>query len=388
MTVGVIALLVAGLVYAFWPHPVLVDMAAVTRGSMILTINEEARTRVRDAYVVSAPVSGRLLRVETEPGDRVEKGQTIVGRMLPSGLDSRELEQARFAVAAAEAAVRMAEANGRKADADQVLAKSSMERVVQQRQAGTISQSAVDEARRVTDVSRALQESTVAEINMRQAELADARAAMIGVGVAGDDGEATISIMAPIDGRVLRIMQESDVTLPAGAPIMEIGNVKNDLEVVVELLSTDAVQVNAGNRVIIKGWGGPEDLAGVVERVDPAGFTKFSALGVEEQRVNAIVRFTDDSSRAKLGDGFRVEAHIVIWESADNVIVPSSALFRHGGQWAVFRVEDGTAAIRLVEVVRDNGTVASIEGGLQPDDLVVLYPAAELADGARVASRK
>jgi HlyD family secretion protein len=198
-----------------------------------------------------------------------------------------------------------------------------------------------------------------------------------------------INLYAPSNGQVLRIMQESEATLAAGTAILEIGNIDNDLEVVVELLSSDAVQVTPGDKVILSAWGGQENLNGVVTRVDPWGFTKVSALGVDEQRVNAIIRFTDpQGSRRKLGHGFRVEARIIVWQEDDALLVPSSALFRDGKQWSVFVVDNGTASIRTVEIGKNNGFTAQVLNGLEAGEQVVLYPAAELSDGVKVSQRR
>lgn len=392
LTIGAVMLVVVGVVYAFWPKPTLVDIGTVTRGPMTLTINEEARTRVREAYTVSAPVSGRLLRVDAEPNDIVQQAQTIVARMLPSSpptLDAREREQARTAVQAAEASLRVEQANMKKAVADNTLAITNLKRATERREIETISQSAFEQAQQEAEAAEAALDNAKAAISLREAELANAQAALIGVEESGQGLSETIDIKAPINGRILQVLQESEVVLAAGTPILEIGNVDDDLEIIVELLSTDAVQVTEGDKAMIQNWGGSESLSGVVERIDPFGFTKFSALGVEEQRVHAIIRFTDmDRENVKLGHGFRVEVQIVVWDSNDTTIVPSSALFRKNGQWAVFIVENGTARLREVSVDRNNGTEANVLDGLEPDDRVVLYPASELEDGTSVVSRQ
>lgn len=399
LTIGAVALVVVALVYAFWPQPTLVDIGKVSRGSMILTIDEEARTRVRNAYTVSAPVSGRLLRVDAEPNDVVEQGVTIVARMLPSSpptLDARQREQAKTAVQAAEATLGVERANLKNAVAGNILASKNVNRATEQREIGTISQSAYEQAQQEFDASEAALDSAKAAISLREAELANAQAALIGLANA-DQGlpdadqipSDTINIKAPINGRVLQVLQKSEVILAAGAPILEIGNVEDDLEIIVELLSTDAVQVTEGDKVIIQNWGGSEPLAGVVDRIDPFGFTKFSALGVEEQRVNVIIRFTDvDREKVKLGHGFRVEVQIVIWENDDAVIVSASALFRKNDQWAVFVVEGGDARLKTIDIGRNNGTESNVISGLKLDDRVVLYPASELEDGTSVESRQ
>ncbi len=398
ITAGAGVLLAAGLIFAFWPRAAIVDMGDVTRGRLVVTIDEEAKTRVRDAYVVSAPIAGRLLRVEVEPGDAVEGGQSTIARMLPtnpSALDIRTREQARAAVSAAEAALRVAHADFNKTMADKDLADLDMERARSLREGGHVSQAALDRAERAQRAANASLDTAKAAISMREADLANARARLISFterplpGADVTAGEDAIPLTAPVSGRILRVMQESETTLAAGTPILEIGDISNDLEIVAELLSTDAVQVAAGDRVIIENWGGPYPLNGVVERVEPWGFTKFSALGVEEQRVNAIINFTDPlEQRQSLGHGFRVEAQIVVWEAEDTLVVPSSALFREGGAWAVFAVQNGRVRSTEVDVGRSNGVHAEILGGLDVGQNVVLFPGAGLTDGSRVKRRQ
>lgn len=392
------ALVAALIAYAFWPRPALVDIGEVTSGQLMVTIDEEARTRVHDAYVVSTPVAGRLLRVEVEPGDAVVRGETVVARMLPtnpSALDVRTREQARAAVTAAEAALRVAQADLNKAMADNQLAQTDLERTRRLASSGTASQAALDRAVTAARASQATQDTAEAAIAMREAEVANAQAQLIGF---EDQGlataieaatEDTIPLYAPATGRILQVMQQSETTLPVGTPVMEIGNIGADLEVVVELLSTDAVEIDEGDRVIIDKWGGPQTLSGVVDRIDPWGFTKYSALGVEEQRVNARIELTDPpESREGLGHGYRVEVQIVVWEDADAVIVPAAALFRLNGGWAVFTVADGVARLTPVDLTRTNGVGAGISNGLEPGQQIILYPAPGIADGTRVAPRQ
>ncbi len=367
---------------------------------MVVTIDEEGRTRVRDAYVISTPVAGRLLRVEVDPGDPVKKQETIVAQMRPTNpavLDVRSREQARSAEAAAKAALRLARAQFNRAIADKELADTDLKRIRTLRRKGTISQVELDRAVHEARATQAAVDTAEAAIEIRQAELENARTQLMGFDdqqqlgtVSTHNGHADeIPIRAPITGQVLRIMQQSETTLPVGAAIMEVGNIDSDLEVLVELLSTDAVQVAPGDRVRIEKWGGPGTLNAVVARVDPWGFTKFSALGVEEQRVNTIIRF-DDSKPAQvgLGHGFRVEARIIVWENNDTLIVPSSALFRERQNWAVFLVEHDIAKLRQVEIGHNNGVQAQVVKGLKSGDRVILYPASGLNDGMRVAQRE
>lgn len=387
-------LLVAVLAFAFWPRPVPVDIGEVVREPMLDTVTEEGRTRVHDAYVVSTPVSGRLRRVEVEPGDPVERGEDIVAYMAPSNpavLDVRTRDQARANVSAAEAALRLAQAERNRAVADLELAESELERQRYLRENDVASEAALDRAVREARSASAALDSADAAVSVRQAELANARAMLDGLSGDREDTPqliADIPIHAPASGRVLRLIQQSETTLPAGSPILEIGNVEHDLEILVELLSTDAVRVLPGQRVLIADWGGETDLDGVVERVDPWGFTKFSALGVEEQRVNSVIRFANPGERPQgLGHGYRVVVRIVIWENDNALVVPSSALFRDGDDWAVFAVRSGRARRVRVEIDRNNGLQAHIVSGLEEGDRVVLYPSSAIFEGAAVVAR-
>ena len=393
LMVGVAALVAMALVAAFWPQPTEVDLGTVERGAMRLTVDEEARTQVRDPYVVSTPIAGHLLRVDLQPGDRVIQGETIVARMLPTNpaaLDIRTREQARAAIDSARAALRVAEADLNKARSDRDLAQTALERTRKLFEQGNVSQAALERAESAMRSAQAMVDTARAAISMRVADLNNAEANLISfdnIGQARSASEA-IDLPAPITGVVLRVIRESETILPAGTPVLEIGDTANDLEVVVELLSSDAVRVAVGDPVEIDNWGGEDVLRGTVARIEPFGFTKFSALGVEEQRVNAVIRFTDPPEiRAGLGHGFRVEARIIVWQNEDALIVPSSALFRHETGWAVFVARAGRAVLTPVEAGRNNGIRAQILDGLMDGDEVVLYPSATLVDGARITPR-
>ncbi|MDX1487452.1 MAG: HlyD family efflux transporter periplasmic adaptor subunit [Acidiferrobacterales bacterium] len=398
MMLGTGTVLAGTLAYTFWPRPILVDMDQVALTPMVVTIDEEAKTRVRDGYVVSAPIAGRILRVEVEPGDSVKGGETIIARMLPlnpSALDIRTREQARAAVSAAEAALRVARADLNKAMADKDLADSDLERQRKLLERGIVAETALEQAERVWRSANASLDTAKAAISMREADLAHARARLISFsenpapGTGAPVKDEAIPLTAPVSGRVLQVMQKSETTLAAGAPIMEIGDITNDLEIVAELLSTDAVQIGAGDRVIIEKWGGPYALSGAVERVEPWGFTKFSALGVEEQRVNAIIKFTDPVERREsLGHGFRVEIRIVVWEAENALAVPSSALFRGKDGWAVFTVVKGRAQFKPIEVGHNNGIRAQVLNGVKAGDRVILYPGPGITHGVRVEQRR
>ncbi|MEO1251302.1 MAG: HlyD family efflux transporter periplasmic adaptor subunit [Pseudomonadota bacterium] len=384
--------------YAFWPRAEAVDMATIERAPMIVTINEEAKTRVHDAYIVSMPVTGRLLRVEVEPGDSLSGGETVIGEIAParpSVLDMRTQEQAQAAVAAAEAALSLAQAEIDIAQADVEYRRVEVERARELKAYDGVSGSELDAAESAWRAARASLARARASARMRDADLANARAMLMSFDEPQGQGDADIAngadlirLTAPISGRVLRVIQESEAVLAAGSPVIEIGDPQNDLEIVAELLSSDAVQVDAGDRVIIEKWGGPNPLIGIVERVEPWGFTKFSALGVEEQRVNAVIQFAGDgANEAGLGHGYRADVRIVIWEDDNALVAPANALFRVDGAWAVFAVENGRAVQTLVEIGQNNGAQAAITAGLDEGDTVVLYPGSRIKDRLRVKPR-
>lgn len=396
MTVGAL-LVVAFFAFAFWPRPTLVDIGAATRGAMIVTIDEEARTRVRDSYVISAPINGRLLRVGIDPGAEVTKDETVVAEMTPvypAALDIRTKEQAAAAVEAARAGLSLARAEARKARADADFASDEVERARELYKGEALAKRGLDRAEIAYTSARAALQAANSAISMRAAELERAEAMLTppATGASADPARAaaeTIAIRSPVSGHILRVFQESEAIVNAGAPILEVGDPHTDLEIVAELLSSDAVKVSRGDRVIIDKWGGDKTLAGVVDRVEPLGFTKVSALGVEEQRVNAIIAFeggrNDDE---RLGDGFRVEVRIVIWENAAALRAPASALFRTDGDWAVFKIDRDRARRTIVKIGRNNGVDAEVVSGLDEGDRIVLFPGGGVEDGALVAPNK
>ncbi len=379
----------AALVFAFRPTPLLVDVAEVARGGMTVSVRDEVRARVRDVFVVSAPIGGQLLRVEKEPGDPAHAGETVA-RLLPptSGfLDARSRDEANAAAAAAEAALAAAGDRVRQASADYDLAATEAERFESLAETGVAPIATRDRARRDLRAAEAALAAARAESRVREAELAAARARLAGPNA--DGGGAILEIAAPVSGKVLRVTQESEAVVAPGAPILEIGDLA-DLEIIAELLSSDAARVQDGADAAIENWGGePDPLAGRVRRVEPSGFTKISALGVEEQRVNVLIDLEDPAAAAEagLGDGWRADVAITLWRGEDVLQAPVSALFRDGEQWATFRVENGRARLRPVRIGRDNGEVAEVLDGLEAGDRLILYPGEQVADGVRVASR-
>lgn len=388
---GAAGLVVAALlVLAFLPQPVQVDVAETARGPMRVTVQDEGRTRVRDEYVVSAPVAGHLLRVDYKPGAMVRAGETVA-RILPGKpafLDSRALAEAQARVRSAEAALSAARSELERAEEQLAFARTEAERITSLRARDLVSGEAYDRAQLELRTAQTVRNAAAENVELRAAEVEAAVARLVQPG-GQSVPDAVVEVVAPVSGRVLRVTQESESVISPGAAIMSIGDPSN-LEVVVEMLSTDAVQVDAGAEVVIEGWGRANaPLSGRVRLVEPYGFLKVSALGVEEQRVNVVVDFAGPPSEwSTLGHGFRVEAAIVTWEAEDVVKVPVSALFRSGGQWAVFRINDGKARLTTVEIGRDNGRVAQVLAGLEPGEKVILHPGEQIGDGVSVTERE
>lgn len=381
-------LVVAGIVaVALWPQSMEVDAVTAARGPMQVTIDEEGETRVRDRFVISAPVSGRLQRIRLEPGDTVMRGKTVLAQILPAEsplLDARTRGELSAAVEAARAAVGQAEAERDRAAAALERARTTLQRQQALADAGAVARDTLDAAQTALKTAEEAHRAAQFTVQRAEYELQLARARLQGP---QPPGGAVITVTAPVDGVVLRRVRESEATVPAGEPLLEIGD-PSRIEIVSDLLSTDAVRVPPGARVIVEQWGGPHPLEGVVRRVEPSGFMKVSALGVEEQRVNVIVDLPELPAAAQqLGDGYRVEIRVVTWQADDVVKLPVGALFRRGGQWAVFRVEEGVARLRTVEAGQRNDTEVQILGGIDVGQPVVLHPPDTLADGTRVVVR-
>jgi len=384
----VIAVVAAGVVWlSLQPKVIDVETASVARAPMRVTVDEEGETRLRHRFVVSAPVPGRVLRIESRPGDIVKAGQTIavIQPAAPAPLDARTQTMGEARVSGADAAATRAKAERerlgvelKQAEADAARAKALFDTGYGPKEVWEQTDARV----------RALREAfTAASSAVRAAEfdLQAAKAALVSRGEAA--GGRAVTVSAPIAGVILKRMQESEAVVVPGAPLVEIGNL-DDLEIVTDLLSTDAVKVRPGADVVIDRWGGAGTLAGRVQRVEPAGFMKISALGVEEQRVNVVIDFIDPRERrASLGDGFRVEVRIVVWEKADAITVATSSLFRIGGEWAVFIVDGEVIRRRTVKIGQRNDQMDEVLEGLSPGDRVVAYPGESLTDGARVRPR-
>jgi HlyD family secretion protein len=381
------ALVLAGIIaVAMWPQTMVVETATVSRGAMQVTIDEDGETRVRDRFVISAPVSGRLLRIELEPGDRVVRGKTVVARIAPGPsplLDPRTRSELSAAVEAAGAAIGQAQAEQGRANEALARARTSFARQEALAKAGAISNDELDAAR--TAVKTAEEAARAAEFSVRrtQYELELARARLQGQG-AETGGGRTVNVTAPIDGVILKRPRESEAIVPVGDPLLEIGD-PSRIEIVADFLSTDAVQIPVGAPVLIEQWGGAQPLQGKVRRVEPSGFMKVSALGVEEQRVFVLIDFTDPPAAATaLGDAYRVEVRAVVWSGENVLKVPVGALFRQGEGWAVFVVENGIARVTQVQLGHRNETEGEILGGLSEGQPVIMHPPDTLTDGTRV----
>jgi len=370
---------------ALWPETVGVDAALVMRGPMAVTVDEEGRTRVRDRFVVSAPVGGRVLRIELEPGDRVDRGD-IVAR-LDAGpaplLDARAREEAQAAVDSARAAVAGAQAEAHRAAAALAQAERELERAQRLTAGGAVAaqerdarETEVRLARESVNMASSAVEAARAELVRAEARLASGRSRAAG---------GVVAVRAPASGVILRRLRESESMVPAGEPLIEIGD-PAEFEIVADLLSTDVMRIRVGARAMVEQWGDEDGLEARVRRIEPAGFTKVSALGVEEQRVNVILDLVDSNGEdVALGDAYRVDVRIVVWEAADVLHVPTAALFRDGGDWAVYVIRDGRARLTRIDVGRQNGRDAEVVDGLAEGVRVIVHPPDSITDGVRVA---
>lgn len=375
------------LAWAFRPSPVAADFVTVQRGDLEVTVNEEGRTRVRDRYVVSAPLPGRMRRIDLEPGDPVIAGKTVVATFEPADpvlLDVRSRAELQARASAAEASVGRARAERERLQAEAALAESELKRLRRLLEERVISAREMEIAERQAEAAARAVQSAEFAVRTAQHELEMARASLL----QSRSGRATtIPLLSPVDGVILRRLQQSEAVVPTGQPLLEIGDV-HDLEIVADLLSSAAVRVQAGQPVIIEHWGGEHPLRGRVRRVEPSGFTKISALGVEEQRVNTVIDFEEPpKDRGAIGDGYRVEVRIIV-SSRQNVLkIPTASLLRHGDDWAVFVVEDERAVRRVVSVGQRNALEAEVTGGLNEGERIIAYPSDSIANGVRVSAR-
>ncbi len=371
--VVLVALITAGL----WPRPLPIETARAAAGKLRASVNEEGKTRIKQRYVVSAPVTGQLRRIPFKAGAEVRAGETVVAviePVSPTLLDARTRT-------ATEAKRDTALANLEKARAGQRFAASDLRRLEKLQAEKMISVQELETAQ-LREAS-ASKDQAAAESALRQAEAELAEFAAIapaGTNTVVDP----VQVKAPATGSVLHVFEENSRVVAAGTPLMEIGD-PLDIEVVVEVLSRDGAMIPPGTPVELEQWGGGEPLRAQVRLVEPAAFTKVSALGVEEQRVNVVADLlTPPDQRRNVGDNFRVEARIIVWEARDALKVPAGALFRKGEQWAAFVVADGHARLRIVKAGRSSGTETQVLEGLKQGEEVILYPGSRVRDGQRV----
>jgi len=392
--------IVAGIVWLAWPAPVGVDLATAARRPMEVTADDDGKTHVRHIYTVSAPIAGKVLRIshpmsEQGPslhvGDKVTANETVVALMQPtppSFIDVRSHDQLQAEVIAADAAIQQQEAEVRRLEAALDFSRTEFQRAQALSRTQTISAQAFDRAKFDVATNEAALASAKAQVDVRRSLRASLAARLIDpTNVApSTDSACCVRVLAPASGRVLKIIQDSEVVVLPGAPLVDIGD-PFDLEVVADLLSTDAVQIKVGAPVRIDGWGGPT-IQGKVVRIDPAGFLKVSALGIEEQRVRVTIDFADPPETwSQLGHDYRVIVHVVIWSADDALTVPVSALFRKGDDWAVYAIDNGRALTKAVKIGHRNNRLAEVLAGLSPGAQVVLHPSDRVSDGVRVAQR-
>ncbi len=386
------AVILTGLVIAFRPQPVAVDLAAVARGQLVVNVGDEGHTRVHDVYVLSAPVTGRMRRVALHVGDAVTAHKTVVVEIEPidpAFLDPRSEAQAKADVRAGESAQKLARAEVDIAQAELDFARRDYERARELIRQGSIAQRDLDDAERAWRTRQAALLTSQAAFDRSTNQLERARAELLSpVQTQRSSGScACIPLRSPVDGQVLRLLQQSESVVPASTPLVEVGDPRN-LEIAVDLLSTDAVRVVPGQRVIIEGWGGDEPLEGRVRLVEPFGFTKISALGIEEQRVNVIIDLVSPREQwTRLAHGFQVDVRIVLSQRENVLKVPLTALFRDGSRWAVFVADGGRAALRPVTLGQRNGIDAEIVSGLTAGEQVVLHPSDRVGNGVRITAR-
>lgn len=377
--------LVLGLLLA--PRPVPVDVSTVSQGPIAEVVSAEGEARVHESYLVAAPVSGRLERIDLHVGDRVEAGRTLVARIRPAApdlLDARSRALAQASVSAAMAALSAAEALRDQAIAQARKVEGDLARVNALAERGFASEQARDSAEAEARAARAAVRALTAQVVVRQSDLVAARAALVGPDAAGS---GLVDVRAPASGYVTRVLQESARPVAAGAALIEVSD-QTGLEAAIEFLSQDAVKVLEGMEAEIFDWGGTGSIPAIVRRVEPQGFTKVSALGVEEQRVVVVLQFQGDAKTwSSLGPGYRLSGRVFLRRASDALKVPLGALVRDKGEWAVFKIVNGRAHLTPVKVGALTDREAEIVKGLQSGEAVVIFPSDQVRDGRRVKQR-
>jgi len=386
---GIIVIVLIFLVYGFLPKTQDVDIVPVKRGPLQITIEEEGRTRLKDRFTVSAPTAGYLRRVNFKVGDVVKKGQgvAVLEPLRSQALDPRSRASAQAAVASAESALKASLEREKVASTDAAYLEQRRDRLKALYDKGSIAKDQYDQIAAEAQKALALQRSAAAEVHVATSELERAKINLQNFSGIRTDGN-TVAVMSPVNGTVFRVYRESEGAVNAGEPLIDVGDLKN-LEVRVEVLSSDAVKIKKGTEIVFQRWGKEEPLNGRVRIVEPAGFTKISSLGVEEQRVLVIADITSPPDQwSALGDGFRMEAHFIVWKAQNILQVPASSLFRSGKDWAVFVADGGRARKRVVTIGHRNGLAAEILSGLEENEKVLAYPDDAISEGTKIRQKK
>ncbi|WP_224250161.1 efflux RND transporter periplasmic adaptor subunit [Hyalangium gracile] len=385
---AVLIVVLVGLALLLRPAPVRVEMGKVERGRFVQVVEEDGRTRVRERYAVNATLTGFLERSRVAEGDTVDVGTLLatIRPLAPPLLDARMRQELEARMGAAEAARSSAEAVVATAESAWRFARAEAERARTLEQQGAMARRDRENAELALQTATRSLEAARADAHRAVHELQQARAALLGGGGTREPRERW-ELLSPVRGRVLKVLHQSEGFVPAGEPLFELGD-PGRLEVVVDVLTADAVRIHPGNEVELVQWGGEKVLQGRVRLEEPSAVTKVSALGVEEQRVDVLIELTSPPEEwRELGDGYRVEARILVHQAEDVVKVPASALFREGESWAAFVAMDGRARKQAVQVAASNGLEAVVHSGLAPGDTVILYPGDRVHDGVRVAVR-
>jgi HlyD family secretion protein len=388
IVIGSLAAIAAlALVFLFWRRPMDVDTGVVSRGPIADAVADQGTARVRQAYVVSAPVNGRLERLPLEVGDRVEANKTVVARIRPAApefLDPRARAQAEAAVQGARSALASATAQRDRLAADVTRTRDQLRRVSDLARQGLVSSQELDNAKADAEEAANALRAAEADILTSRANLKSARAALANPKAGGAQA---VDITSPASGVVTHLLQQSERTVAAGTPLVEIGDTSG-LEAAIEFLSQDAVKIKPGQRAEVYNWGGVANIPAEVRRVEPQGFTKVSALGVEEQRTFVILQFTaPPTAWAGLAPGYRVWGRVYLRTSPSAVLAPLGALVRDNGHWAVYRIERGRARLRSIQVGTLTDQTAEVLGGAHPGDVLIVYPSDQVRDGVRVRPR-
>jgi HlyD family secretion protein len=380
----------AAIGWSLRPQPSEVELGTVARGALTVHVVEEGKTRIRNRYVVAAPVAGQLKRVPLKPGDPVKAGETVLTTIVPAIsplLDPRARTQAEARVKGAEAAQMQAEQSLDAAKTAEKFAQAHWERT-RNIKSGSVSETDRDNAERDAEMRQREVRATEFALKVADFELEQAKAALLQIESPGTEKGAVIPVFSPVSGQVLNVMQESATVVNAGTQILEVGD-PSDIEIEAEILSRDAVAIKPDAKVLVEQWGGGEPLQGRVRRIEPAAFTKVSALGVEEQRVIVLSDLVNPPPEAqRLGDRYRVEVRVAVWHADDVLLVPSGALFREGSAWMTFVYEAGKAKKQTLEAGHSDGRMTEVLGGLDAGTKVLLHPPDTVKDGVEVTPRE